>query len=92
MKRIAAHLTCLFVLSASGTVYGLATEQIGPDKPDRPTVSQPGWAKGIVDIPKHPSRVYSIWVNGNENFYFKATPDEINGLMELFSKARMRDH
>lgn len=69
--------------------YGLAMEHFGPDKS---AVAQPDWPKGIVELARHPSRVYSIEVNGNENFYFQATPDEINELLELFSKARMRDH
>ena len=47
---------------------------------------------GIIELLRHESRVYSIWVNGNENFYFKADTDEINELIRLFSKTRMRDH
>ena len=85
-------LGCLGLLLFRETGHGMATEQVGPDKPGRPTVEQPGWHKGIVELLQHPSRVYSIWVNGNENFYFKASPDEINELIALFSKARLRDH
>jgi hypothetical protein len=70
----------------------MAQEQIGPDSPDRPTVSQPGWNPGIVELPRHPSRVYSIWVNGNESFNFQASPEAMNDLIDLFSKARLRDH
>lgn len=72
--------------------YAMATEQIGPDPPDRPTVAQPGWPKGIAELARHPSRVYSIWVNGNEEFYFKSTPEQINELLTLLGQARMRDH
>ena len=80
----------LFALLASrGLVCGLATEAIGPAKS---TVAQPGWPKGIAELASHPSRVYTVWVNGNENFYFQANLDEINELLTLFSKARMRDH
>jgi len=83
-------LFCI-LLGACSLCYGMATEQIGPDT-EHPTTSQPGWPKGIVEIPRHQSRAYSIWVNGNENFYFKATPDEINELLAFFAKARIRDH
>ena len=81
------------ILTHCEIAHGLAEERIGPDS-DRqhPTTAQPGSFKGIVGPLKHPSRVYSRWVNGNENFYFKATPDEINELLDLFSKVRMRDH
>ncbi len=41
---------------------------------------------------RHPSRVYSVWVNGNEDYYFNATPDQINEILDLYSKARLRDH
>jgi len=38
------------------------------------------------------SRVYSLWVNGNETFYFNCTVDEINELLAIFARARLRDH
>jgi hypothetical protein len=79
------------VLLACPPGYGMATEQIGPDT-RHPTVSQPDWPKGIVAIPRLPSRVYSIWVNGNETFYFMADPNEVDGMLALFAGTRMRDH
>lgn len=93
MKKSIVFLVVLGILGLHECAYGMATEQVGPDSANRhPTVAQPDWPKRIVEIPRHPSRVYSIWVNGNENFYFKATVDEINELLGLFAKARMRDH
>jgi len=83
----------MLVLSCAQSGYGMATEQIGPDKDRRhPTVEQPGWPAGMIEILRHDSRVYSIWVNGNENFYFKATPGEIGELIKLYSQTRLRDH
>ncbi|MFP6895848.1 MAG: hypothetical protein VCA38_04545 [Roseibacillus sp.] len=71
--------------------FGLATDRIGADRAQRhPTHPQPGWAAGLVKILQHDSRVYSIWVNGNENFYFKSTPDELSELINLFSAALLR--
>ena len=94
VKNMNVKALCLVLLSILGlelAVYGLAEEQVGPDR-DHPTVSQPDWPKGIMAIPRHPSRVYSIWVNGNENFYYKADLAQVNELLALFSKARLRDH
>lgn len=86
-------LAALYSLSCGKAVYGLATEQIGPNKDlDHPSFEQPGWPAGMIDILDHDSRVYSIWVNGNENFYFAATPKEIQDLIELYSEIRLRDH
>lgn len=90
-KTISVLFSSCVLFGTCGLCFGAATEQIGPDT-EHPTVSQQDWPKGIVEIPRHSSRVYSIWVNGNENFYFKATVEEINELLGLFAKARMRDH
>ncbi len=93
MKKTTAMLILFTILSTCGLCYGLAMERIGPDMDNKhPTGAQPDWPKGIVEVLRHPSRVYSIWVNGNDNFYFNADPDQINELLVLFSKARMRDH
>ena len=91
MKKHIAVIAAVGILALCRSSYGMATEQIGPDSA-HPTVAQQDWPKGIVGIPRHLSRVYSIWVNGNENFYFKCRVDEINDLIAIFAKARMRDH
>ena len=83
----------LAILSGTRVSYGLATEQVGPDSAQRhPTTAQPGWPSGMIKLLRRESRVYSIWANGNENFYFNASLDEINALIRLFSQTRMRDH
>jgi hypothetical protein len=46
----------------------------------------------MIEIARHDSRVYSRECNGNENFYFKATPDQIGELIKLYSATRLRDH
>ena len=93
IKKTHVILIWLTILSIHVVCYGLAMERIGPDIDNKhPTVAQPDWSKGIVEVLRHRSRVYSRWVNGNDNFYFNATPNEINELLVLFSKARMRDH
>ena len=83
----------LILLSCAQSGHGMGTEEIGPDK-DRGhlTVEQPGWPAGMVEILRHDSRVYSTWVNGNENFYFQATLDGIGELVKLYSQTRLRDH
>jgi len=93
MKKSIVFLVVLGILGLHECAYGMATEQVGPDSANRhPTGAQPDWPKDIVEIPRHPSRVYSMDVNGNEHFYFKATVEEINEMLGLFVKARMRDH
>jgi hypothetical protein len=91
--RTCRLFVALLLLSCARFGYGMATEQIGPDKDRRiPTAEQPGWPARMIEILRHDSRVYSIWVNGNENFYFKATPDQIAELINRYSETRLRDH
>ena len=93
MKEFTVFLAVLGILGLYEIGYGWATEQVGPDSANRhPTVAQADWSKGIVEVPRHQSRMYSIWVNGNENFYFMAEPNQVNELLLLFSQSRMRDH
>ncbi len=84
-------LAVLGLLVLDSAAHGMASEQVGPDK-DHPTVAQPEWPKGIESLPRHPSRVYSLWVNGNESFHFKAGPAQVKELLALLSSTRMRDH
>src|SRR5262245_5469594 len=77
----------------AGVSEGMLTAESGPDSArGHATISQPGWPVGLVELPRHESRVYSVWVNGYESFYFKTNPVQTNELILLFSKTRMRDH
>ncbi len=87
--KLPTILAVLGLLAGCGAAFGLATEHVGPEES---AVAQLEWPKGMVEVVRHPSRVYSVWVNGNENFYFQATLDDIKQLVALFCKARMRDH
>jgi hypothetical protein len=87
--KIPAFLVACGLLVCREAAYGLATEELGPKES---CVEQPDWPKGIVQVARHPTRVYSIWVNGGESLYFQATPAEVNELVALFCKAQMRDH
>jgi len=85
-------VTLVLMTGFSRSAFGLATEQIGPDSKARPALPQPGWASGLVEVPRHGSRVYSIWVNGAEAFYFNAEMEGVADLVRSFSKIRLRDH
>jgi len=87
------HLNTAFVLvltlGLSQQAFGLAEERIGPQPKAFP---QPGWPDGVVTLAQAPPRVYSIWVNGNETFYYSAKPQQITELVAQFSKTHLRDH
>ena len=93
MKQYAYPALALTLLFTALPSYGLAMEIIGPDSVrEHATFDQTFWPTGIVELLRHESRVYSRCVNGNDNIYFNANPEEINTLIRLFSEARMRDH
>lgn len=84
-----AGAVLLLTLHVSPRAFGLAEELIGPAPKTHP---QPSWAHGIVEVPRHASRVYSLWINGNDTFYFAADRKQVSELILAFSRARMRDH
>ena len=80
MKTCQTLAAVLVLLSCARSGYGMSVESIGPNK------------AAIGEIPRHGSRVYWRDHSGDENFYFKATPDEIGELVKLYCAARLRDH
>lgn len=93
MRNGRVLLLGLAIVSFSRVCCGWGQEQIGPDSSrSHLTTAQPDWPAGILEIARDETRVYSSWVNGNEEFYFQATPADINRLIRLFSETRMRDH
>ena len=87
MKSPALLTIALAALSFS--VIGAKMEKLGPDKTAR---AEKGWPDGIVTILRHESRVYSVWVNGNENLFFQSSPGQVEELLNAFSKLPIRDH
>lgn len=93
MRTVKVLSFIVSLLCLCGMACGMSSENFGPDSQiGHPTTAQPDWATGIEEVPRHPSRVYSIWGNGGQSFYFKSNPKQINELIDLFSKARLRDH
>ncbi|HEV3204839.1 MAG TPA: HEAT repeat domain-containing protein [Gemmataceae bacterium] len=72
-------MTMLLVLPAG--VLALGTETFGND----PAVKQPEWAEGIVDVVNLKSRVYSQWVNGNENFFYRGNAQALNEALQKYA-------
>lgn len=93
MTKYGLFAVMLAVLSCTNISYGSITVEAGPDSVlGHPTGDQPSWPIGIVELPRHESRVLSLEEGGQWNFYFKASPAQISELILLFSKTRIRDH
>jgi hypothetical protein len=78
-------LALLGLLASCEVTFGIRSERIGPD-------AKAVAPKGLVDIVRHPSRVYLYDWSGALHYYFQATPAEVNGFLTHFAKARLRDH
>ena len=55
--------------------FALATDEVG-NKP-LSELNYTEW-KGIMPLVNDKARVYQVWVNGNEHFYFKGTTKPLN--------------
>ncbi|MBI4578721.1 MAG: HEAT repeat domain-containing protein, partial [Planctomycetes bacterium] len=82
-------LTAAVGLGGAGSAHGLGQEEFGPSDQ---VSSSSDWPVGVREVLVHPSRVYSFWVNGNEQAYFEGDLDAINEVIDLYSKIRMKDH
>src|SRR5262249_10236991 len=88
MKMTAAMIFVTLFLVLPGVALALGMETFG----NSPAVKQPDWADGVVDVVNLKSRVYSQWVNGNENFFYRGNAQALNEALEKFAavKAEIR--
>lgn len=63
------------------TALGLGNETFG----NAPKAEQPDWAPGVLAVVNLESRVYSNWVNGNENFFYRGTAEALNEALKKFA-------
>jgi len=79
------RLLAIAVLVASPTfAFAWAEESFG----NAPVGRQQGWADGVVEVVNLKSRVYSFWVNGNENFFYAGHAGALNEALRRFAAVR----
>jgi hypothetical protein len=81
MKMVAGMAFVALFLAWPATVLALGTESFG----NAPVVKQRDWAEGIVDVVNLKSRVYSQWVNGNENFFYRGDAQALNEALRKYA-------
>ena len=86
---IAAIVTGIFGQLSAQKAFALATEEIGNEPLSEQNYVE--W-KGIMPIVNDKARVYQVWVNGNENFYFKGTIKPLNAALAAFAKVEVKNH
>lgn len=71
-------------LAAPLVASPMGEEELG----NKPVSAQPGWAGGVVDAVNLESRVYRVWVNGNESFFFRGKTADLNRALAKFAAIR----
>jgi hypothetical protein len=72
------------ILASPSPILALGMETFG----NAPVVGQPEWDKGVLEVVNLKSRIYSMWVNGNENFYYSGSAKELNEAIKKFSEVQ----
>ncbi len=86
MPKYIALLTLAFL--APLPTFAFVTETIGP-APN--AAGQAWWQPGLVELAKHPSRVYARESEWMESIFFNADDAGIRELLAAFSKTALRD-
>ena len=86
---IVAIVTTIFGQLSAQKVFALATDEIGNEPLSELNYTK--W-KGIMPIVNDKARVYQVWVNGNENFYFKGATKPLNAALATFAKVEVKNH
>lgn len=91
MKVLSPQWLALLVLVVftPSRVWALGEEQVGNEP-----LSAANYAKwpGLVEVVNDKARAYYNWVNGNENFYYVGTVEELNAALKNFAKADLKEH
>jgi hypothetical protein len=82
IATITALLTLLFAFPS--TVLALGMETFG----NAPAAKQADWAEGVLDVVNLKSRVYSRWINGNENFYYRGDARALNETLRKYAAVK----
>ena len=69
-------------------VFALARDDFG----DMLVVPNSDWPQGTVTAVESPGRVYSVWVNGDERFYFHGDTKAFNLFLKKFAAIEMPVH
>jgi hypothetical protein len=84
MKVVTGAAVAALLLALPSAVLALATETLG----NAPMVKQPEWADGVLEVVNLKSRVYSYWVNGNENFFYKGDARAVNEALRKYAAVK----
>ena len=76
------------MLASPVDVFGMATEDRG-NAPFGERNYEAWKGKDIMPVINHPSRVYHVWVNGNEHFYYRGDTEALNDVLRKFAAVKL---
>jgi hypothetical protein len=79
-----AGITLALVLALPASALALLTATSG----NAPMPRQPGWADGVVEVVNLKSRVYAVWCNGNESFYYRGDGRALNEAVRKYASVK----
>jgi hypothetical protein len=82
--KILSGVACVSLILVPAPVLALGEETFG----NAPLVKQPDWVDGVIDVVNLKSRVYSQWVNGNENFFYRGDARALNEALRMFTAVK----
>jgi hypothetical protein len=74
MRRLLSPFCLLCAFTACAFLWAAGEEHFGNDPLS--DANYQDW-KGIMPVINDTSRVYHVWINGNENFYYRANTDAL---------------
>jgi hypothetical protein len=74
---------------AASVALALATDQKG--NAPLHAANYMTW-KGIMPVINDKARVYTVWCNGSESFYYKGGVKELNDALQHFAKVEVKHH
>lgn len=77
-----AAIAGLLLAALPGQVAGMGEEEFG----NGTVYAQPGWNPGVLDVVNDIHRVYRVWVNGNEDFFFQGDTEALNKALAAFAR------
>lgn len=92
MRRLSVLLTIFTLVLGLGfarVAFAMGTEELG-NKP-LSELNYRQW-KGIVPIVNDSARVYQVWVNGNENLYYRGATKQLNVALAAFATVDVKNH
>jgi hypothetical protein len=84
LKAVLGTALLALALAFPNSVLALGEESFG----NAPRVPQPEWAEGVIDVVNLNSRVYSQWVNGNENFFYRGNAKALNEALRKYAAVK----